>query len=65
VSNTEIKNLILDTVDDLVTDFLYYDRKDDDELTLEMLENAIEDKIITIEDVVKKFREVLIDNWEQ
>jgi hypothetical protein len=54
-----MKELILDYVDDLVSDFLYYDRKDDEQLRRGDIENAIESGEISIDDIVNKFRECL------
>ena len=58
----EFKNMILDTVADLVSDFMYYDRKHDEELNAQQLENAFEKKIITVEECVAKFEEELRRN---
>ncbi len=55
----EIKKLIEDTVDDLVGDFLYYDRQDDEELEQGVIEAAIEDGVITEEEIVEMFRAAL------
>lgn len=52
----EIKKLIATTVDDLVGDFLYYDRKEDEELERGAIEAAIEDGVITEEEIVEMFR---------
>lgn len=54
-----IKNTILDTIDDLVRNLTYYDRKDDEDLTEELFDRAIETGEITIDEMVEKFRECL------
>ena len=54
-----MKQLILDTISDLVSDFLYYDRKEDEELKNGDIEKAIEDGIITKEEIVKAFSDEL------
>lgn len=50
-----IKKLILGVVDDLVTNFLYYDRKEDEELGVGEIENAIKEGIITPEELAMQF----------
>lgn len=55
------KELILDTVSDLVSDFLYYDRKEDEELPRGSIEEALQAKELTIDDLVAKFRAELVD----
>ena len=49
------KKLILGTVDDLVGDFLYYGRKEDEELGVGEIENAIKEGIITPEEIAMQF----------
>lgn len=50
-----IKKIILDTIHDLCIDFLYYDRKEDEALTVELLKKAVEDGEITVKEMVDKF----------
>lgn len=50
-----MKEIIINTVKDLSANFLYYDRKEDDELSAEDLENAINSGEITIEEIVAEF----------
>ena len=45
-----------DTVSDLITDFLYYDRKEDDQLPCGMIEDAVKDGKITVDEIVDLFR---------
>jgi hypothetical protein len=54
-----MKQKILDTITDLCSNFLYYDRKDDDELSSEDLEDAVENGTITIDEMVEEFRRQL------
>lgn len=54
-----VKQVILDTVDDLVGQFLYYDREEDEDLPLGVIEQNIKDGVITQEEVVEKFKERL------
>lgn len=54
-----MKEIILNTISDLCSNFLYYDRKEDEELSIEQLEDAVESGEITIDEMVEKFRENL------
>lgn len=53
---------IINTITDLVSDFLYYDRKDDEELGRGAVETAIRRGDITIDEIVKVFRGRLEDH---
>ncbi len=50
-----MKQEILNTVDDLVSSFLYYDRKEDEDLPLGKIEKAINDGTITEVEIVHQF----------
>lgn len=50
------KNHILTTVSDLVADFLYYSRKEDEELPVGEIEKAIQEGLITEDEIVEQFR---------
>jgi hypothetical protein len=50
-----MKLIIINTVKDLCSNFLYYDRKEDEELSAEDLQNAINSGEITIEEIVAEF----------
>ena len=54
-----MKQEILKTISDLVKDFLYYDRKEDEDLSVEDLEKAFNDGEITIDECVEHFRKRL------
>lgn len=54
------EKMIENTISDMVSCFLYYDRKEDENLPLEVIENMIESKEISVDDIVSKFREELI-----
>lgn len=54
-----MKQLILDTVKNLVTDFLYYHRKEDEELSVDQLKSAFQNGEISIDEIVSTFREEL------
>lgn len=48
--------IILNTITDLVSKFMYYDRKEDEELPVDAIENAIRNGEITLDEIVDKFR---------
>ena len=50
-----MKQLILDTIEDMIGDFLYYDRKEDEDLPLDAIQAAIKDGEITEEEIVAEF----------
>jgi len=54
------KEIILGTMEDMVSDFLYYDRKEDEDLPLGFIENAINTHEIDIKDIVTKFEAELL-----
>ena len=53
----ELKKLILKTIVDLVSDFIYHDRKEDEELPQGAIENAVEHGVITHTEMMAKFYE--------
>ena len=57
-----MRNIILDTLDDLVGSFLYYDRKEDEELPKGAIENAIANKEISIDEIAEFFKARLIED---
>jgi len=54
-----MKTKILNTISDLCSNFLYYDRKEDEELSMEQLNKAVKSGEITIDEMVNAFREHL------
>jgi hypothetical protein len=58
------QELLLDTITDLVSDLLYYDRKEDEELSADDIEDLLHNGGITIDEMVEKFRECLVDALE-
>lgn len=56
VEENPIKQIILDKISDLCSDFLYYDRKNDADLSIEQLNEAVDNGIITIDEMVNEFR---------
>ena len=56
------RTLILNTIDDLVSDFLYYNRKEDEELPTDSIHDAIENGEISIDEIVRVFEFHLTKN---
>lgn len=58
-------DLIVDTVTDLVSDLLYYDRKEDEQLPRGAIEEAIQQDEITVDEIVEVFRDKLARRLDQ
>ena len=58
-----MKDTILSTIEDLCSDFLYYDRKEDEDLTADQLSDAVDTGIITIDEMVAEFRKHLEEHF--
>ena len=52
--------IIRDTIEDLVSNFMYYDRKEDEELPRGSIEKALENKELTVQNIVDRFEECLV-----
>ncbi len=55
----DLKQDIINTIEDLCSDFLYYDRKEDESLSAKKLETAVKRGVITIDEMVAEFRKHL------
>lgn len=53
--DSETRRLILDTAEDAGVDFAFYNRKEDEELTLEAFRKALKDGVVTLEEVAAAF----------
>lgn len=53
------RQAILDAAADAARDFLVYDRKEDEDLPIDSVEEAIADGDITLDEIVAAFREDL------
>ena len=58
-----IKQIILNKINNLASNFIYYDRKNDEDLPIEKLKEAINTGIITIDEIVNEFRKHLINTF--
>ncbi len=63
MTKQEINQLIKDAISDLVMDFAYYDRKEDEDLTIELMHTAFKDGTITLDECVEAFRENMAGNF--
>ncbi len=59
-----MKQIILNTISDLVSDFVYYDRKEDEDLTYNQLSDAVKTGEITVDEMVEEFRKNLENNFK-
>lgn len=59
-----MKETILNTVDDLVSNFLYYDRKHDEDLPTDTIEREIKAGNVTVDEIVERFRAALLKELE-
>ena len=57
------RTIILETVSDLVADFVYYDRKEDEALSEDALDEAIESGEITVDEIVAAIRAALVQRY--
>lgn len=51
-----LRKLILDTVSDLGGDFMYYNRKHDEQLPLGMIQKGVRIGAVSINEIVDRFR---------
>lgn len=58
-----MKQIILNTISDLCSNFLYYDRKEDEELSMDQLNEAVKSGEITVDEMVNAFRKHLEDTF--
>ncbi len=64
MNDEELKDTILGTVEDLVSNFLYYDREEDEDLPPGAIEDAVKRRVVSIEDIVAQFGASLIESLE-
>ena len=58
-SPSVIKTIVLGRIESLCSSFLYYDRKEDSELSVEILNDVVSNGIVTVDDMVGEFRKHL------
>lgn len=54
-----MKNKILQAVDGAVDDLMYYDRKNDDDVPVGSIQDAVDAGIITKQDIIDRFKDQL------
>lgn len=64
MKNTK-REIILATVSDMVADFVYYDRKEDIDLSMDDLNQAIKTGEITVDEICDRFKELLKENYTE
>ncbi len=57
--NKSTKEHVMGVIDDLISDFLYYDRKEDEDLPRGVIEESIKNGEFTVDDLVQKFKTAL------
>lgn len=65
MNRDEARALIKTTVDDLAIDLCYYDRKEDEELTMATFDAAVLAGFVTADDIVGWFRDALCENLKK
>lgn len=55
------KDILMATIDDTITRFLYYDRKEDEDLPLDAIQEMIESGEIELDEILGRFRTKLLD----
>ena len=59
-----IKEEVIATIGDLCSDFLYYDRKEDEDLSMDKLNKAVADGEVTVDEMVAEFRKNLENTFK-
>jgi hypothetical protein len=59
ISDDELRCRIMDVASDLMSNFLYYDRKEDENLPVGTIEKALYDGTVLIEDIIDEWRNEL------
>jgi len=49
------KQMVLNAIDDMIRNFLYYDRKEDEDLPRGEIERFIEEGELSVEEIVERF----------
>lgn len=62
MTDPKLRLRILNTIDDLVANLLYYDRKEDENLPRGAIEQAVEHGVITVDEMIEKFADGLRGN---
>lgn len=60
MSTEETKEIIMRTIDDMILDFLVYDRKDDEYLPRDVIEDMVKNGDLDIDEMIDRFKDSLI-----
>lgn len=60
--SNNVRDLIKRNIEDSAKDLLYYNRKEDEDLPLGLIEQCIKDDIISIDYIVDVYKNALIEN---
>jgi hypothetical protein len=60
MSIKETKEIIMRTIDDMILDFLVYDRKNDEYLPRDVIEYMVKNGDLDIDEMVDRFKDSLI-----
>ena len=60
------KEMILGYVDDLISSFAYYDRKEDEDLNVDQLNQAVKKGVVSVDEMTERFQKGLqsIQAWK-
>ncbi len=62
-SASEKKEKFLDSVEDCVSDLCYYNRKNDEELSISDVKQLLESGAVTMEEIFERFKKTLKENF--
>lgn len=54
-----MKKIILDTIDDTLSRFFFYDRRNDERLPPGAIDEAVKNGEITVEEIVQEFERII------
>ena len=60
MNSEETKEIIMRTIDDMILDFLVYDRKNDEYLPRDVIEYMVKNGDLDIDEMVDRFKDSLI-----
>ena len=61
-TDEELRDTILNTARDCASNFIYYDRKEDEDLSADQLRDAVEHGVVTVDEIAQAFRDELDDD---
>lgn len=61
MTDPELRRHILHAAADLVGEFVYYDRKNDEDLPADVLQDAVRRGVVGVEEIISEFRSGLYE----